>query len=93
MTGNTRGCGVLHTSTDTATHISSLECRRCPSSVPSWGGGAPLHPRGAAVCLQGTGHPGRLQAQPFVTEGLISEELQQKVPNEVAAVVFNPAVL
>lgn len=49
--------------------------------------------RGAAVCLQGTGHPGRLQAQPFVTEGLISEELQQKVPNEVAAVVFNPAVL
>lgn len=92
MTGNTRGCGVLHTSTDTATHISSLECRRCPSSVPSWGG-VPTASCGAAVCLQGTVHPGRLQAQPFVTEGLISEELQQKVPNEVAAVVFNPAVL
>lgn len=60
----------------------------CPA-----GGGVPLRPRGAAVCLQGTGHPGSLQAQPFVTEGLISEELQQKVPNEVAAVVFNPAVL
>lgn len=57
------------------------------------GGGVPTVSRGAAVCLQGTGHPGRLQAQPFVTEGLISEELQQKVPNEVAAVVFNPAVL
>lgn len=60
----------------------------CPA-----GGGVPTASRGAAVCLQGTGHPGRLQAQPFVTEGLISEELQQKVPNEVAAVVFNPAVL